>query len=78
MTFIPPTPGLPRWVDFSMGMGWFMGMYLSLVAVSVSPLLRILSDKRLAEEVAIAHGLQLPVVVIGVGIWAALKLFGKL
>lgn len=57
--------------------GWVTGLYLSFSAVTIRPLCHRFLSRRLNKYIDIAHGLQLPFVVVGVGTWAILKLLGK-
>lgn len=58
--------------------GWITGLYLSLSCSTIRPLVHHFFPVRLNEYVDVAHGLQIPFVVGGVGTWAVAKLMGIL
>jgi hypothetical protein len=64
--------GLHVWMAF----GWVTGLYLSASFVALRPVLSRLLSERAMEYHDAGHGLQLPIVIGGVGTWAAVKAIG--
>jgi len=78
LSVAPRSKGIPFALELWMAFGWTTGAYLSLTALTIRPIaVRFLSGRPLAY-LEIAHGLNLPIVVGGVGTWAIVKALGLL
>lgn len=78
---MPRSSSIPFLLELWIVFGWVTGLYLSVSYMTVfalQPLTHRFIPPRLIRYFEVAHGLQLPVVVGGVGTWAFVKLLGYL
>ena len=72
----PPWKAIPRPLEIWIAYGWVTGLYLSLSYTSLRWVFSRVLSPRAMECHDIAHGLQLPIVIGGVGTWAVVKVLG--
>jgi hypothetical protein len=72
----PRAKKIPIALEAWMMHGWITGMYLSLSYTTIRPIAFRTLSIRSAKYLDIAHGLQIPFVLGGVGTWAIAKFLG--
>jgi hypothetical protein len=74
---VMPRPNqIPFALHVWMAFGWVTGWYLSLSFLVLRPIFGFFASDRAMKCIDAAHGLQLPIVVVGVGTWAVVKALG--
>jgi hypothetical protein len=72
----PPWKAIPRPLEIWIAYGWVTGLYLSASYAFIRSVFTRVLSPRAMECHDIAHSLQLPIVIAGVGTWAVVKALG--
>lgn len=73
-----PRANVPLALEYVMMLGWVTGLYLTLSATTVRYLIEARASDSFKACFDLAHALQLPIVLVGVGVWAVVKALGWL
>lgn len=73
-----PKKPIPFTLELWMGFGWVTGLYLSVSATTFRHLVWRYLPSRVARYCDVAHALQIPIVIGGVGTFVVMRLLGHI